>query len=417
MISFGLIGATTFLVMALLVVWHFLPCISELKAALKRNSVITNDYAPSARVILCLRGSDPFLHRCLRGLMNQNYPDYKVLIVIDSPQDDVLPQVEHLLRDTDKSRFDILFRNQLFPHCSRRASSLFCGLNHVPDDTEVIVMCDADAIPHPTWLRELVAPMQDSLTVAASGNRWYAPMVLTMGGLCRYFWNALAFRAMYRYRIPWCGSLAMRRDLFRDPDFQHCLKHAFSEDTALAGFLANKKQHAHPIVSLVVLNEETVKLKSFWGFLVRQMLAARLNHPHWPTILTEATVIFAVMWVLLPLSIIQGKDSLTWWLVGAATFDTIVLSVIGYFESLVRQCLWKHRSQKAAPFNLLRILMMPVGLAVTGFIYPIAVAVTVFVRYHEWRGVIYRIESHGITTVREREKFISRPVRRYESVS
>jgi len=417
MISFGLIGATVFVVMASFVFWHFLPCISELKAALKRDSVLENDFVPSARVILCLRGSDPFLHRCLRGLMNQNYPDYKVLIVIDSPQDDVLPQVQHLLRDTNESRFDILFRDQIFPHCSRRASSLFCGLNHVPDETDVIVMCDADAIPHPTWLRELVAPLQEPFTVATSGNRWYAPLVLTMGGLCRYFWNALAFRAMYKYRIPWCGSLAMRRDLFRDPEFQHCLKHAFSEDTALAGFLANKKQHARPIVSLVMLNEETVKLKSFWGFLVRQMLAARLNHPHWPTILSEAIVILLVMWVLLPLSIMQGPESLAWWGAGALVFDIVVLSVVGYFERLVRQFLWKHRQQKAAPFSLLRILMMPVGLAVTGFIYPIAVAVTVFVRYHEWRGIIYRIESRGITILHERAKFISRPTRRYESVS
>ena len=415
MISFGLVAATIFSVLAILVVLHFLPCLRELNEALRRGNPVASDFYPIARVILCLRGSDPFLDRCLRGLANQDYPNYKVLIVVDSSVDESLPQAKRILEEYGADRVEILIRDCTLPNCSRKVSSLFCGLNHVPSDVGVVAQCDADAIPHPTWLRELVEPMQDPMTVATCGNRWYSPIVLTMGGMCRYFWNALAFRAMHRYQIPWAGSLAMRSDLFRDPEFLKCLQHAFSEDTALASFLFNKMQHATPIVSLVMLNEESVGIKSFWGFLVRQILAARLHHPHWPAILVEALVIFFAMWILLPLSILQSETSLAWWCVGGFIYDLTVLIVIGYFEWQVRRLLLKRRQQIVPSFGWQRICLAPIGLTLTGFIYPIAVIFSLFTKRHEWRGIVYRIDSHGVTTVGERTDFTS-PANEYESV-
>ena len=62
-------------------------------------------------------------------------------------------------------------------------------------------------------------------------------------------------------------------------------------------------------------------------------------------ILIEALVIFAVMWVLLPLAIFQSVthsdwSSVGWWFVGGTIYDVIVLATIGYFEWLVRKLLW-----------------------------------------------------------------------------
>ncbi|WP_010587980.1 glycosyltransferase [Schlesneria paludicola] len=416
MISFGLVAAIILTGLAVLAVWQFQPCLKGLRGALAADQAASQDYSPAARVILCLRGADPFLDRCLRGLVNQDYPEYKVLIVVDSPTDSAVPQVESLLREYGADCAEMIVRDRILPRCSRRASSLFCGLNQVPTEVQVVVMCDADAIPHRTWLRELVTPLAEPLTVATSGNRWYAPLSLTMGGLCRYYWNALAFRAMHQYQIPWCGSLAMRGDLFRDPQFLDCLQHAFSEDTALAGYLMNKAQQAKPIVSLIVLNEETIGLKNFWGFLVRQMLAARLNHPHWPTIFVEAMAILVVMWILLPLSIMEGTSSLAWWCAGAVIYDGIVLATIGHFEWLVRRHLWQSRDQRVSPIDWKRFCLAPIGLSLTGFIYPLAVLSAVSATRHEWRGIVYRIERRGVSTLYEREAFNSLPANQFESV-
>ena len=42
-------------------------------------------YRPKAVVILALRGDDPFLRRCLEGLLAQEYDHYAVRIVGDLP--------------------------------------------------------------------------------------------------------------------------------------------------------------------------------------------------------------------------------------------------------------------------------------------------------------------------------------------
>src|SRR5262249_954046 len=42
---------------------------------------------PFAAVVLSLRGADPSLRDCLRSLLRQDYPRYRLLIVIDGPGD------------------------------------------------------------------------------------------------------------------------------------------------------------------------------------------------------------------------------------------------------------------------------------------------------------------------------------------
>src|SRR5581483_260675 len=51
---------------------------------------------PRVAVILPLRGVDPSLRDCLRGLLSQDYPHYSLRIVIDSlgdPAWDVVPEL------------------------------------------------------------------------------------------------------------------------------------------------------------------------------------------------------------------------------------------------------------------------------------------------------------------------------------
>jgi cellulose synthase/poly-beta-1,6-N-acetylglucosamine synthase-like glycosyltransferase len=49
-------------------------------------------YTPKTAVILSLRGPDPFVRRCLDGLLTQDYPGYTVFIVIDHAED---PEAKH----------------------------------------------------------------------------------------------------------------------------------------------------------------------------------------------------------------------------------------------------------------------------------------------------------------------------------
>ncbi len=52
-----------------------------------RRPALADSECPRAAVVLCVRGLDPFLPACLKGLFHQDYPDYDVWIVVDSIHD------------------------------------------------------------------------------------------------------------------------------------------------------------------------------------------------------------------------------------------------------------------------------------------------------------------------------------------
>lgn len=401
MLNLGVVAAVAFCLIALLLVMQSIPCLLSMRRGIQRGELRTTSFTPPARVLLCLRGADPFLDRCLRGLATQDYPDYKVIIIIDSAIDESLPQVQALLDEFGGERIEVLIRDRLWSTCSRKISSLLCGFDRVPDEVEVVAWCDADAIPHSTWLRELTAPLQEAQTPVASGNRWYAPAQWTVGGLCRHSWNAMAFLAMFRHRLPWGGSLAIRSDVFRDPEFRQCLQRSFSDDMALGTFVLDRGQRVEPVVAMVILNAETCGLTSFWGFLVRQMLATRLNHPVWPTILGEALLLFTLVWVLLPLSIMQGVGSWGWWLAGASLYNVCALSLTGTLESLVRRLLEQRGRPARTAYDWRLALLAYPTLCLTGFVYSLAVVRAAFVKTHNWRGIVYRVKGRGVSILNE----------------
>src|SRR6056297_1089965 len=58
-----------------------------------------DDNLPHVGVILSLRGADPFLENCLRGVLSLNYPAHEIRIIIDSDQDPALQIVKRVLQE------------------------------------------------------------------------------------------------------------------------------------------------------------------------------------------------------------------------------------------------------------------------------------------------------------------------------
>ncbi len=52
-----------------------------------QKNLLPDDRLPKTAVILCLRGADPYLRQCLRALLQQNYPQYELKVVVDHQDD------------------------------------------------------------------------------------------------------------------------------------------------------------------------------------------------------------------------------------------------------------------------------------------------------------------------------------------
>jgi cellulose synthase/poly-beta-1,6-N-acetylglucosamine synthase-like glycosyltransferase len=367
--------------------------------ALKRFAVplIPNERAPKAVVILCLRGTDPFLKDCITGLLNQDYPNYKVRIVVDSAEDPAHRVLNETLKPAD---FDLVtVENLKEPSltCSLKCSSLVQVARSLDPSIEFIAQMDADIVAHRTWLRELATALEPADVGAATGNRWYMPHVLSTGSLVRYAWNAAAIVQMYWYRVAWGGTLAVKTRVLRESDMLDRWGKAFCEDTMQFAQLEKLGLKVKFVPSLMMINRENTSLDGFYRWVIRQLLTVRLYHPAWPAIVLHgliSTIVPLGAFGLLAASIVRGDTSTISILSGAcASFVmSLVFSLWGMVEvvnriaqSRVEPTKWIH--------GVAGYLKAAVLMPITQFVYPAALAEAAFKTSTNWRGIQYQING------------------------
>lgn len=257
-------------------------------AICRRGAARPSSAAPClspARVILCLRGSDPFLGDTIRAAVNQDHPDYELRVVVDSRDDPAWSEVEAALAAARPQ-----CRVAVEPLASRpQASSLKCasllqGLRDADRDTEMVALLDADVVPAPNWLRTLGTALAAEGCGVATGNRWYAPPDRELGSWARAGWNAGALVQMVCFGIPWGGTLAVRSSLLESAGLRSKWANAFCEDTLLSAALAGTGWRVTFVPDLIAVNRESVTLTALLPWITRQLLTARLYHPAWPVV-------------------------------------------------------------------------------------------------------------------------------------
>jgi len=403
MIWSGILSLVVFAAIASVAWWQSRVVLRGLARALQEGpESFRNDYAPPACVVLCLKGSDPFLDRCLAGLAQQDYPDYRLLVVVDSAQDEALLHVERARQAFGGNRVEVVIRDVDLLTCSRKCNSLLSAYRRISERTEVVATCDGDTVTHRTWLRELVSPMRDPQVLATTGNRWYAPPARDWAAIVRYCWNSVAVSAMASFHIPWGGSLALRSEVFRDPAYLELLSRAFGEDTQLSRYLETRRKNVVSVLPLVLLNEEGTTFRSLWGFLERQMLSARLHHKAWPFVLADAILIAVAVCVFPFLTILGGVENfLLGWLLPGLGYLAVVMVHTARYEWLVRktQKAWHGRTLPALTAK--RIVSTTVAMVLTALVYSAATLRAALIREHVWRGVRYRFKNGRVAVLPE----------------
>ena len=146
----------------------------------------------------------------------------------------------------------------------------------------VVAFLDADCVPAPNWLREIVAPFSDPRVGATTGIRWSAPRDDGWGTLARYVFLGLIFPQHFLYRIPWGGSLAIRRSALESTGLLEHWTRCLGEDTSAYGPLRTAGLRLVFVPAATQINSEAIDLDGAHAFMLRQILSARLHHVFWP---------------------------------------------------------------------------------------------------------------------------------------
>lgn len=357
---------------------------------------LADDDCPKAAVILCLRGGDPFLPHCLDGLSRQDYPRFTTIVIVDSPEDPAYGIVQEWIRRSGAVNVVVEILKERLTTCSLKGSSIAQGMSHVDRSFAVVAMLDSDVIPHPTWLRELVAPLADAAVGVASGTRWYMPTEPGWGALVRYYWNAAATVQMYCNDITWGGSVALRGEVARHPDMIASWTTAVSTDTVILRVVRNHGLRAEFVPSLIMVNRETCTFPSFFRWVQRQMVVVRLYHRAWLPVVTFGlfqSLLITTAWIIVGFSAASEE-----WRSVAILLTTIFSFWLGFgllfsrMESRVRKII-RSRGESLERFDPNWTWRGYLAMFVTQFVYGLVLIKVCFIRRVSWRGVGYQVNG------------------------
>ncbi len=348
-------------------------------------------------VILSLRGDDPFLTDCLTAIVNQDYPNYQLRIVVDSATD---PAWQSITRSGVQSLRHVTIETLRDPPptCGLKNAALLQALGTLDENVFAIALLDADTVVHSSWLRELVGPLGHNNVAVTTGIRWYVPAHASVASLMRFVWNAAASTQMVSMQIPWGGSLAITRHALAVLDLPSHWVNGLSEDTMLTSLLAKHSLRQQFVPTLVMVNREGCTIADLSRWITRQLLVARLYHSSW-----AMTVVHAFLSALAPLSCLTAAvvffarsdtASATTLVGGVALFQVAMYTILVFGIWLVDRRLWQLRGQRAG-LTWSIVLRLPAAMLLIQFLYPITVIAAMRATTVDWRGIQYRIHPDG----------------------
>jgi glycosyltransferase involved in cell wall biosynthesis len=384
---------------------------------------------PRVVVLLPIRGADPSLAGCLRGLLNQDYPHYEIRIIIDSLKDPAWTLVQGILGADCGTDFKSVLQRpcvQVSPlqkrrkTCGLKSSALLQAIDTLDESCQVVALIDADVIPYPNWLRDLVQPLADAQVGAATGIRWFMPDAPTWGSLVRYLWNAAAVVQMHALHIPWGGSLALRAELLgvgrvSNPSCRHSdliEKWGVSlwEDTGSYRTIRDLGLQLAFVPAATMINRETTDLRGCFGFIRRQMLNVRLYHGGWPAILvhglTSSFALFVAL-ALTPIAVAAGSPTAAALLLAGPALYALAMGIgLAWIEWHIRR-LARERGAVAGRRFFKTVLAFPL----VHVVYFACLASASMLGKVSWRGITYDVSGPWAVRMRRYRPYRTKETR------
>lgn len=357
----------------------------------KLQSLDRGDYCPKVGVVMPLRGSDPYLKRCLTALTELDYPDFVIQVIVDNELDPARKVVEEVLAETQSDRLKVDNLADFTDTCSLRNSALRQAYNCLPEDCEVIVQVDADAYPYRNWLSDLVAGLKDDKVGVACGVRWFAPTEPTIANLTRHVWNAGAIVQMQPLNIGWGGSFAMKREAFEKAKIYDRWGQSLFDDTFTTDSIIEAGYQLQVVPRVTMVNEESNDFKGCRIFITRQLLNLRLYHRAFKTVF-----LYGVGAGLITFS----AFSILFWLLFTQEFTgagILAVAIVIYFlgqTGMMRQAEFViQRAQSEynrPPSNISSFWKLPFAVFLALVMHPYCLIRALGIRQVTWRGITYK---------------------------
>lgn len=397
-------------------------------------------FTPFVTVIAPCRGLDIGLEENLTALVEQDYPEYEVIFVVDDKNDVAVPVIFQIFNQRDTGakmyikqdeqdiqdlknasltgnlidlvhpvNFSGLSRNKVSATlivapkangCSQKVENLREAVLHADSKSGAFVFVDSDVCPSADWLRHLVAPLENTKVGAATGYRWFISPKPSFGSELRSVWNASIASALgpnTRSNFCWGGSMAMLRDVFDTLDMREKWLGTLADDFAVTRTMNGAGLQIVFVPQAVTASVENCTFGEMLEFTTRQMKITRVyGTKFWVMSFAGSGLFNAVMIAAFLIAIFSRQNAPPFY---AAIFTLVIVTVCSIGKAwlrlnAVKLVLTKYKPTLRRQFwsqNTLWILSPAV------FFYNSVAALVS--RRMTWRGTTYELKSPTETVI------------------
>lgn len=187
-----------------------------LRIALYKNKSISSQLPPVS-VIICAKNAGTFLQKFLPSILEQDYPEFEVIVVNDCSSDDTETELAILKNKYKHLKTTSLFEEKKFKHGKKLA--LTVGIKAAQYETLVLTDADCYAVSD-QWLRNMVTGFSETKTIVL-GYGPYESQDTFLNKIIRYdsLFIAMNYLSFAMAGIPYMGvgrNLAYRKKVFWD---------------------------------------------------------------------------------------------------------------------------------------------------------------------------------------------------------
>lgn len=368
-----------------------------LRYARRRRMTDPGFYAPRVAVLCPCKGIEPGLERNLVSLTEFDYQNYEVFLLVASTSDPAYNALKGVVSQP-RSKAHLVVTEKP-DGCGEKVNNLRIGVQQVPPEFEVLVFVDSDGRPGKSWLRRMVAPLNEPRVGATTAMRWLMPNKSNFATALLAAWNApiVTMLSEKGKNFCWGGGTAIRRSVFDQANVLEEWRHSVSDDYSMTQALERSGRSILFLPECIVPSFVETDFRGLFEFTNRQILITRIYaRKIWKY---AAVTHFLYCLTLLLGTILTVVDVLATrpsFHLATLTFVPVLLSMIrGALRAAgITEVLPAFRSQIASQAWIYVLLTVFIP-----FFYLVNFVSSILTRKIRWRGVVYELVSPQQTRI------------------
>ena len=363
------------------------------------------EFQPFVSVIAPSRGLEPGLEDNIRALLEQKYPSYEVVFVLDDETDPALELINAVTSRTNNPsvEFKTVIAGPAL-NAGQKVHNLRMAVSEIAPHSQALVFVDTDARPHPEWLRDLVRPLADQTVGAVTGYRWFVPLRGGFASRLRSVWNgsiASALGGDTAKNFCWGGSTAIRRATFDQLNIRDRWLGTVSDDFLVTHVLKEAKLPIYFAPQCLVPSVGDCHFSELLEFTTRQIKITRVySNGLWKTLLLGSSMFTIAFFGGILLSLIRIVNGGSFVIPAGLVLAMFVLgSLKAYVRLKTGNLPLRNYSVELHRDLLANVFFWP--LASVLYLYNSIVAG--FSRRINWRGITYELKTPTEAVIISRE--------------